>query len=52
MSGNDQDEEAMFGFLGKLAERSGGTAPLNLQEAVTDDRFAVALVQVVGRGLH
>jgi hypothetical protein len=42
----------MFGFLGKLAERSGRTAPLNLQEAVTDDRFAVALVQVAGRGLH
>jgi hypothetical protein len=52
LSGNDQDEEAMFGFLGKLAECSGGTAALNLQEAVTDDRFAVALVQVVGLGLH
>ena len=42
----------MFGFLGKLAERSGGTAPLNLQEAFTDDKFAAALVQVACRGLH
>jgi hypothetical protein len=25
------------------------TAPLNLQEAVTDDRLAVALVEVAGR---
>jgi hypothetical protein len=38
----------VFGFLGKRAERPGGTAPLNLQEAVTDDRLAVPLVEVVG----
>jgi uncharacterized protein len=49
LSGDYQGKEAVFGFFGKLAERSGGTARLNLQEALTDDWFAVALVEVAGR---
>jgi ketosteroid isomerase-like protein len=49
LSGDYQGKEAVFGFLGQLAERSGGTARLNLQEALTDDWFAVALVQLAGR---
>ena len=49
MSGDYQGKEAVFGFFGRLAERSGGTARLHLQDAVTDDWFAVALVEVAGR---
>ena len=49
LSGDYQGKDAVFGFFGKLAERSGGTARLNLHEALTDDWFAVALVEVAGR---
>jgi uncharacterized protein len=49
LSGDYQGKEAVFGFFGKVAERSRGTARLNLQEALTDDWFAVALVEVAGR---
>ena len=49
LSGDYQGKEAVFGFFGRLAERSGGTAQLHLQAAVTDDWFAVALVEVAGR---
>ena len=36
-------------FFARLAERSGGTARLHLQDAVADDWFAVAPVEVAGR---
>jgi hypothetical protein len=49
LSGDYQGKEAVFGFFGKLAERSGGTARLNLRKALTDDWFAVALVELAGR---
>ena len=42
-------KEAVFGFFGQLAERSGGTARLDLRNALTDDWFAVALVELAGQ---
>ena len=42
-------KEAVFGFMGRLAELSGGTARLMLRDAVADDSFAVALVDAYGR---
>jgi hypothetical protein len=39
----------VFGFFGRLAERSDGTARLLLRDALTDDWFAVVLVEVAGR---
>jgi uncharacterized protein len=48
LSGDYQGKEAVFGFFGRLAERSGGTARLHLHDAVCDDWFAVALVEVAG----
>ena len=49
LSGNYQGKEVVFGFFGRLAERSGGTARLQLRDALADDWFAVALVEVAGR---
>jgi ketosteroid isomerase-like protein len=49
LSGEYQGKEAVFGFFGQLAQRSGGTARLNLREALTDDWFAVTLVELTGR---
>jgi ketosteroid isomerase-like protein len=48
LSRDFQGKEAVFGFFGQLAERSGGTARLHLQDALTDDWFAVALVELAG----
>jgi uncharacterized protein len=48
LSGDHQGKDAVFGFFGQLASRSEGTARLNLQEAMTDDWFAVALVALAG----
>jgi ketosteroid isomerase-like protein len=49
LAGEYQGKEAVFGFFGRLAERSGGTARLQLQDAVADDWFAVALVEAAGK---
>jgi uncharacterized protein len=49
LSGDYQGKQAVFGFFGRLAERSGGTARLQLQDALADDWSAVALVEVAGR---
>jgi hypothetical protein len=49
LAGDYQGKEAVFGFFGQLAERSGGTARLNLQKALTDDWFALVLVELAGR---
>jgi ketosteroid isomerase-like protein len=48
-AGDYQGKEAVFGFFGRLAERSGGTARLQLRDALVDDWFAVALVEATGR---
>ena len=47
--GDYQGKEAVFGFFGELARRSGGTARLRLRHAVADDWFAVALVDASGQ---
>ena len=49
LAGDYQGKEAVFGFFGRLAERSAGTARLQLRDAVTDEWFAVALVEATGR---
>jgi uncharacterized protein len=49
LSGEYRGKEAVFGFFAELAERSGGTAALRLREGLEDDRFALALVDVVGQ---
>lgn len=48
LSGDYVGKEAVFGFFGQLAQRSGGTARLLLQDALVDDWFAVALVEEAG----
>ncbi|MDP8928366.1 MAG: nuclear transport factor 2 family protein [Actinomycetota bacterium] len=49
LSGDHQGKQAVFGFFGQLAERSGGTAQLRLREVLADDWFALALVEVAGQ---
>ena len=49
LAGDYQGKEAVFGFFGRLAERSGGTARLQLRNALADDWFTVALVEAAGR---
>jgi uncharacterized protein len=49
LRGAHRGKAAVFDFFGQLAERSGGTARLVMEEAVADDWFAVALVSVQGR---
>ena len=49
LSADYRGKEAVFGFFGRLAELSGGTARLALRDAIADDSFAVALVDAYGR---
>ena len=50
LSRDFQGKEAVFGFFGQLAERSGGTARLHLQDALTDDWFRRGAGRAHGHG--
>lgn len=49
LAGDYRGKNAVFGFFGQLAERSGGTARLHPRNALVDDWFAVALVDATGQ---
>ena len=49
LSGDYRGKGACFGFFGRLAELSAGTARLTLRDAIADDFFAVALIEASGR---
>lgn len=49
LAGDYQGKEAVFGFFGRLAELSSGTARLRPRDMLVDDLFAVALVDASGQ---